>query len=32
VFGQAHFDEMAGFASFQQAQSAQLIEAAYGFP
>jgi hypothetical protein len=30
VFGQAHFDEMAGFASFQQAQSAQLIEAAYG--
>ncbi len=30
VFGKAHFDEMAGFASFQQAQSAQLIEAAYG--
>ena len=30
VFGEAHFDEMAGFASFQQAQSAQLIEAAYG--
>jgi len=30
VFGQAHFHEMAGFASFQQAQSAQLIEAAYG--
>ena len=30
VFGKAHFDEMAGFASFQQAQSAQLIEAAHG--
>ncbi len=30
VFGQAHFDEVAGFASFQQAQSAELIEAAYG--
>ncbi len=27
---QAHFDEMAGFAAFEQAQSAQLIEAAYG--
>ena len=30
VFGEAHFDEMAGFAAFEQAQSAQLIEAAYG--
>ena len=30
VFGQAHFYEMAGFASFQQTQSAQLIETAYG--
>jgi hypothetical protein len=26
---QAHLDEMAGFAAFQQAQSAQLIEAAH---
>ena len=30
VFGEAHFDDMAGFAALQQAQSAQLIEAAYG--
>src|SRR5579872_2531563 len=30
VFGETHFDEMAGFAAFEQAQSAELIEAAYG--
>jgi hypothetical protein len=29
LLGQAHLDEMAGFAAFEQAQSAQLIEAAH---
>src|SRR5712664_67338 len=30
LLGQAHLDEVAGFAAFEQAQSAQLIEAADG--
>ncbi len=30
LLGQAHFDEVAGFAAFKQAQSPQLIEAAHG--
>ena len=29
LLGQAHFDEVAGFAAFEQAQSPQLIEAAH---
>jgi hypothetical protein len=30
ILGQAHFDEMAGLAAFEQAQSAELIEPAHG--
>jgi hypothetical protein len=30
VFGEAHFDEMAGFAAFEEAEGAEFIEAAYG--
>lgn len=30
LLGHAHLDEVAGFAAFEQAESAQLIEAAHG--